>query len=613
MRRRSNSAMVAAARGLTFITRASPRQLVAAALLQVVGAVSALVLVYAAKLVLDSLLRSADGSGMTIGDLVFPLGVLAVATALNSAVSNLQSQQQRLLAEDVETHTWRGLLAVLGQVDLRDIESPSFAEQSARLQSHAVNRPYMIATGTLLMLGSGVTVISLAVAVLAIQPLLVPVLLVAGVPSVLLSRRASRTELAFAKRWSPTYRQRHYYRRLLSEQAFAKEVRSFQLQDELERRHVTLSAEYRGGLAKHVRMRQRYAVMNSVITGLFLTGALAVIVWLVASGRMGIAEAGAAVVAVRLLNTSLNGVFVSIGTLIESGLFLGELREFLEEWKVAPGPTPSLVPLRRGINLRGVAYRYPETDRDVLMDVDIDIQPGQLVALVGENGSGKSTLGKLVAGLYAPSSGEMRWDGAVVDEEKRSEVRRSVSVIFQDFSKYDLTAVDNLELADQHDHEQLLRAMRAARVDDVLLSLPQGLDTQLGRAFEGGIDLSGGQWQRVAIARALVRAAPVLVLDEPSSALDPRAEYELFSDIRGRVGDRAVLLISHRYANLHLADRIYVLQEGRVVDSGTHDDLIERQGLYAQLYGMQAQAYGAASRNGVPSVSSMRSNNRPRS
>jgi ATP-binding cassette subfamily B protein len=319
---------------------------------------------------------------------------------------------------------------------------------------------------------------------------------------------------------------------------------------------------------------------------------------------MGISEAGAAVVAVRLLNGALNGVFGSVGTIIESGLFLGDLQEFLTEWAPPRTPAPQPLPLREGISLRDVSFRYPETDRDVLAEVDIDLLPGQLVALVGENGSGKTTLGKLVAGLYPPSAGELRWDGAAVDDDVRAAVRRSVSVIFQDFLRYELSATDNVQLAAEHDPERLLRALRAARVDDVLLSLPQGLDTVLGKSYEGAVDLSGGQWQRVAIARALVRDAPVLVLDEPSSALDPRAEHELFSDIRGRVGDRAVLLISHRYANLHLADRIYVLQQGRVVDAGTHDELMARQGLYAQLYGLQAQAYAAPARSVVPSAAS---------
>jgi ATP-binding cassette subfamily B protein len=597
---------VAALQGLRFVARASRRQFLAAAALQLVGAVSSLALVYAAKLVLDRLLGTAEGE-IGVRDILLPLGVLAIATALNGAVSGLQSQQQRLLAEDVETSTWRDLLAVTGRVDLRLVESPAFAERSERIQSNAVQRPYVIATATLTLLGNAVTVVTLVVAVLTLEPLLVPVLLLAGLPSVVLSKRASRTEMSFTRYWSPLYRRRHYHRRLLSEQVFAKEVRSFQLQDELERRHIELSRRFRDGLLHQVRLRQRYTLVNSLITGLLLATALAVIVWLVAVGRMGLAEAGAAVVAVRLLNGALAGAFSSIGTVIESNLFLVELHEFLAECAVPTEEETSRLQLERGIALRGVHYRYPGTDRDVLADVDIDVLPGQLVVLVGENGSGKSTLAKVVAGLYAPSAGRVCWDEAVVDDGLRAAVRRSVSVIFQDFAKYELSAADNVELAADRDPDRLLRAVRAARVDDVLLSLPEGLDTPLGKAFEGAVDLSGGQWQRVALARALVRDAPLLVLDEPSSALDPRAEQRLFADIRGRVGERAVLLISHRYSNLHLADRIYVLQDGRVVDSGTHDELIAREGLYAQLYTLQAAAYATSPRSAVPNSASMRS------
>jgi ATP-binding cassette subfamily B protein len=213
---------VAAARGLRFVAGASPRQFLSAAILQVIGALSSVFLVYAAKLVLDSLVRSASGTVLSATDIVLPLSVLAVATALNGAVSSVQSQQLRLLAEDVENHTWREVLSVTGRVELRQIESPSFAERSERLQSNSLNRPYAIANATLTLLGSVVTVVTLVAAVLAIEPLLVPVLLLAGLPSVILSRKAAATELSFTKRWSLTYRERQYYRSLLSQQSFAK-------------------------------------------------------------------------------------------------------------------------------------------------------------------------------------------------------------------------------------------------------------------------------------------------------------------------------------------------------------------------------------------------------
>ncbi|MGY1779769.1 ABC transporter ATP-binding protein [Geodermatophilus sp. SYSU D01036] len=573
------------------MAKASPRQFVLAALLQVLGAVAATALVYAAKLTLDVLLTTDPGDAVSLTDVTSALVVLALATAVSGAAGSLQAQQQRLLAEDISTQTWRELLEVTGRVDLGLLESPSFAERSDRLQNNALGRPLTIATATLGLVGSAVTVVALTTAVLAIEPLLVPVLLLAGLPSILLSRKASSTEMAFVRRWSPSFRLRHYYRRVLSEQAFAKEVRSFHLQPEAEQRHLRLSGEYRAGLGSHVRRRQLLGVANALVTGAVLAGALTLIVWLVSAGRMSLSGAGAAVVAVRLLSAALDRVFASVGSILESSDFLNELHVFLQEAAVMPASSPAPLALRSGVALRGVGFRYPETDRDVLADVDLEILPGQLVALVGENGSGKSTLAKIVAGLYAPTQGEVCWDGQPVDDPLRAAVRASVSAIYQDFVLYDLSVADNVELTSSHDPERIRAALRAAGMENAVLRLPHGLDTILGRSFEGAVELSGGQWQRVALARALVRPSSLLVLDEPSSALDPRTEHELFSDLRRLAGDRAVLLVSHRYGNLHLADRIVVLQEGRVVDQGTHDELIARQGLYAQLYGLQAGSY----------------------
>lgn len=587
VRRRAGSALASIGSAIRLVATASPRQFATAAGLQLLTAVAATALVYAAKLTLDALLGQQHISGSVIASLV----VLALATALNGVAGSLQGQQQRLLAEDVGTATWRQLLAVMGRVDLEAMDSPSFVAKAERLENNAFFRPLDIATSTLSLLGSGVTVVALAAAVLAIQPLLVPVLLIAGVPSIYLSRRAGALELSFVERWNAVFRLRHYYRELLTAQHYAKEVRTFQTQPELEERHVQLSAEYRRGLAHQVRRRQVYGVGNALLTGLVLTIALGAIVWLVSVGRMNLAEAGAAVLAVRLLSSSLNGVFASVGTILEASAFFGDLQEFLRTTPVPAGPEPEPLELRRSISFRGAGFRYPETDRDVLLDIHLDIEPGQFIALVGENGSGKSTLAKLITGLYAPTRGQLLWDGRPVDDELRRAVRRSVSAIYQDFVRYDLSAADNVALDSSLDRSAIETAMEVARIGAAVSRLPRGVDTILGRSFEGAVDLSGGQWQRIALARALVRPAPLLVLDEPSSALDPRTEHELFSDLRALARGRTVLLVSHRYANLHLADRIVVMQEGRIIDQGTHDDLMARDGLYAQLYQFQAGSY----------------------
>lgn len=590
--RRPVSAANAAVRALRLVATASPRTFIAAAALQLIGAVAAIALVYAAKLTLDAVLLAEDGTATP--SLVAALGVLAFATAIGGVAGVLQAQQQRILAEDVGTHTWQDLVAVLGRVDMELIDSPTFSEQSERLQTNALNRPLSIATATLGLLGSGVTVTSLTVAVLTLEPLLVPVLLLAGLPSVYLSQRASASEFDFSRRWSDVYRLRHYHRQILSTPAFAKEVRSFQLQRENERRHLELSAEYRTGLVQQVRRRQLMGLASALFTGVVLALALGVIVWLLTSDRMTLSDAGAAVVAVRLLSGALNRVFSSVGTIVESSVFLTDLHRFLETAEVSATDESGAMPLQSRVSLTNVRFRYPETDRDVLEDINIEIEAGQFIGLVGENGSGKSTLAKIVSGLYAPTAGEFMWDGLKVSAETREAVRRSVGTVLQDFAQYDLSAADNIELGSDVDADRLWSAARRARVDDVLADLPNGIRTILGRRFEGAIDLSRGQWQRVALARALAKERPVLVLDEPSSALDPRTEHQLFADLRALAGQHAVLLVSHRYGSLHLTDRIIVLQDGRVVDEGTHEDLLARGGLYAQLYTMQAQSYRPA-------------------
>jgi ATP-binding cassette subfamily B protein len=241
--------------------------------------------------------------------------------------------------------------------------------------------------------------------------------------------------------------------------------------------------------------------------------------------------------------------------------------------------------------LRGVSFNYPERDRPAVDGVDLEIRAGEVVALVGENGSGKTTLAKIVAGLYDPATGTRCWDGVKVPA---SDVRASVTVIFQDFLRYQMTLRDNIVISDPDrpaGDDMAVDAIRLAGLLPMARELPDGLDTMLGRDLDEGTDLSEGQWQRVALARALHRDTAVVVLDEPTSALDPRAEHQLFADVRATLGGRAALLISHRFSSTRLADRIYVMSNGRVAECGTHGDLMARAGLYAELYRLQSSAY----------------------
>jgi ATP-binding cassette subfamily B protein len=598
-----------AAGALGLVARSSPRGFGLAVALQVLGAAAAAALVLSARLTLEGLLRPSP----TLRDIVLPLVVLAVASTLGSVVSGWQVQQQRLLGEDAARTAWTRLLAVTSRVDLRVIQTPAFADRVERIQEHALGRPSQIADACLTLIGSSISLLTLVVAVLALQPLLVPLLLIAGIPTVVLSRVASRTEFDFYRRWGELARRRHYLRTLLGHQHYAHEVRAFGTQERLEHRHHDSSMRYRRALRVQVRRRQILALAGAALAALALSATLGVIAWLVASGRMSLARAGAAVIAVRLLAGQIDRFFAAVNSIVEAAPFLADLQALLAEADL-PAPTPERAwPLRDGLSLRDVRFRYDADGPEVLRGIDLDIRAGEVVALVGENGSGKSTLAKIVSGLYRPAAGEVSWDGRRLDDVDRPGLRRSVTTLFQDFIAYDFTAADNIELEDREDREDgqdlkapggaqdlkdaqahaALRARIEAAAEDAgiaerIRTLPDGFDAMLGLAFSGGQELSGGQWQRVALARAAARDSPLVVLDEPTSSLDPRAEQALFADLRKAFDGRAVLLVSHRYGNLHLADRIYVLQDGAVVEQGGHRALVARDGLYAELYRLQS-------------------------
>ncbi|MFC4943917.1 ABC transporter ATP-binding protein [Pseudonocardia sp. GCM10023141] len=568
------------------VRRADAAGTTVAAAMQVVSALAALGLVAAAKFTFDALLQPETAA---LGLVPALLG-LAFMTALSGSVGALQTQQNRLLSERVGQRVWDRILDTAARADLYTYESAGFATALERVEQNAVSRPFLVTTSLLGLLGSLLGVVTMSAVLIGVEPLLVPILLAAGIPAVLLSRWASRTEFAFAARLTATFRRRNYVRDLLTQRPYAAELRAFGSGGHLRGRHDELNRTFEAELRSQVRRRQVIAVLTTLGVGVALTVALLAIVALVRSGRIDLAAAGAAAIAVRLLSGQLSTAFASIAGLIESAPFLADLERFAAS---APPATPpgTKHALRSGVALRGIHFRYPEQSRAALEAIDLDIGAGEVVALVGENGSGKTTLAKIVAGLYEPDEGTREWDGRRASSE---DVRASVSVILQDFVRYQMSLRDNIVVSDTDrsaSDDAVLDAARRGGALSAMTDLPHGLDTMLGRDLDEGLDLSGGQWQRVALARALYRDTPLVVLDEPAAALDPRAEHELFDDVRRVLGGRSALLISHRFSSTRMADRIYVLSQGRVVEHGTHDELVARAGLYAELYTLQSTAY----------------------
>ncbi|MGH3823306.1 MAG: ATP-binding cassette domain-containing protein, partial [Pseudonocardiaceae bacterium] len=432
--------VVGAALRLTW--QASHRGFLLAAFLQIMGALSISAAVVVGQLALTVILDAQRGPADVRGLAVLVV-LLAAVTAVGSAAATFQQQQQRLLSEEVSTSAWRRLLDVTGRVELELYESPGFYDQLQRVQGNALLRPITVTMSVFGLIGSAAGTVGLLLVLLIIDPLLVPVLILAGIPSVLLSRRASRLEFRFAAATSPVYRAREYLRAVLTGRDEAKEVRAFGAESALRSRHDDRSQSVLSALRRHVRHRQSYALAGVATTALALGMSLAMLVWFLSIGRITLADAGAAALGIRLLSSRLDQLFQSVAGLFESSVFLEDLDQFLGLAAVTDGRGTGTAPtLRQGIGVHNVSYTYPGSAQPVLHEVSLSIGAGEVVAIVGENGSGKTTLVKLIAGLYPPGSGNITWDGIEVSELAPPDVRRSVAVIFQDFVHYQLSALE---------------------------------------------------------------------------------------------------------------------------------------------------------------------------
>lgn len=538
----------------------------------------------------------ADRLGRGLNLIIPQLLIFGAVTAVMKISQAFQGYFQEILQKKTSRRAMEGVLDVAAAVDLQAFEQPDFFDRLKRSELNSQMRPHSMVWGLFGMIGSTFGLIGISVSLFIIKPFLLPLVLVAYLPIWFAKRKGALEMWAQFRDLSQLRREKDYLRTVLTGRDEAKEVRAFGIATLLRRRYDDL---YDHEIAESLKLARRNlgrSLTSSTLTILMSAGVLLLLAWLVLHQGMAISAAAAAVAAIQMMSTRIEGVLNGATNIFETSLFLEDYQSFIDlrpviEEKRPTGMAPEGF---RRLEVRDVAFSYPGSKRQALKGVSLEINRGEIIALVGENGSGKTTLAKLLAQLYPPSSGRILWDGTDTADLEPDGLRKSIALIFQDFVKFKLTARENIGMG-RHDKfddvEAIFAAARRSGADSFMRKLPQGYETILAKEFKGGRDLSVGQWQRVALARAFFRDAPFIILDEPTAALDPRAEKELFDHIRELTEGRSVLLISHRFSSVRSADRIYVLQEGTVVEDGTHEELMRNSGLYAELFTMQASAY----------------------
>lgn len=589
------------------IWAASPALSITSLGLRVVRAFLPILMLYVGKLIIDEAVRLVGlgvefdslGGAWRSGLLHPLLWLLAIEFALAIAsdlLGRLVSYAETLLSELFTNATSIRLMEHAATLDLEDFEDPELQDKLDRARRQTMGRSNLMAQ-IFGQLQDVITVASFAVGLLVYAPWLILLLAVALIPAFIGESHFNALGYSLNFQWTPERRQLEYVRQTGASVESAKEVKIFNLHRFLVERYRTLADSFYRANRALARRRAFWGTLLAALGTLGYYVAYAYIAWRTVRGDFSIGDLTFLAGSFRRLRQLLEGLLVGFSQVASQALYLDDLFSFFAiepEIRSPENPIPFPKPIREGFVFENVGFRYPDAERWALRNLDFELRAGEVLALVGENGAGKTTLVKLLARLYDPDEGRILLDGRDLREYDLDEVRANIGVIFQDFVRYHLTAGENIGVGqiDAMDDEARIReSARRAMADEVIDSLPGGYDQLIGRRFRTGVDLSGGQWQKIAIARAYMRDAQVMILDEPTAALDARSEFEVFQRFKELSDQRTAVLISHRFSSVRMADRILVMEQGRLEASGTHEELMAEGGRYAELFELQAAGY----------------------
>jgi ATP-binding cassette subfamily B protein len=586
-------------RALRLVWQTAPNWTLVNSLLVFVNGLLPLAALYVMKRILDAVSASLAashpaGAFQPIVFWILLAGGVAILNALARSFSEYVSEAQSLQVTDAAADI---LHAQSIAVDLEYYEDSTYYDTLHRAQKEAPYRPTRIVNGLVQVAQNGISLLGILGLLVSFNWLLALVLLSAALPGAFVRLLHSRRLYGFEQAQTEKERRAWFYHIAMTDVPYAKELRLFDLGKLFQTRYRDLRQQIRDGKLALSLRRVRSDLFAQVLTTAALFGSLA---WIVRQAVLGAVSLGDLAIfyvgfqsGLRFLQSVLRG----LAGLYEDNLFLTNLYQFLDlKQKIAapPQPRPVPQPMSRGIRLHDIGFTYPGREEEVLHDISLTLTPGEVIALVGENGSGKTTLIKLLCRLYDPTHGDITVDGIDLRALDPVQWRREVSVAFQDYAHYALTALENIWLGNvdnDPDPELIAQAGRRTGADAVIRRLPQAYDTMLGRWFQEGQELSVGEWQKIALARTFWREAHILILDEPSSSLDPLAEEAFFREFRGLLDGRSAILISQRLSAVQMTDCIYVMERGRIVERGTHAALLAENGHYARLYRAQAQHY----------------------
>ncbi len=542
-------------------------------------------------------IAQARAQGLSLHDIIPTIVGLWLATGVQRALGSYAGYGRQLFVRRVELEAERRLLAKASKLDMGHFDNSDWHDRLARAKRDVSWRPGDLTWSILGLSGNIVTIFLMAGLLASLHWVLVVLALAAAVLSLALERRVTARLYEYFYKETPEERERQYLGDLLVQPRTNKEIRAYVLADYLLGRHTDLSESL---YAKRVKMLRSGANM-SMLTGLVTGTALALAYLFVASrGVLGSISPGGVVLVIGAF-TSVSGTLANISSTFvavdQHTTFLGDYFSFLAIPPLLPvpaAPRPVPAPPIAGIAFDNVTFSYPGGTEPAVSGLTLRIKQGELMALVGDNGAGKSTLVKLLLRFYDVNRGSVRIGGVDVRDIAPESLRDRIGVLFQDYASYELSVRENVVMGRPDgtpDDRKVLQALKDSRSEWLVNKMPKGLDSKVGRLFEGGHDLSGGEWQRLALARIMYRDADIWILDEPTSSLDPEAEAAIFAELKESLRGRIGLVISHRFSTVRIADRIAVVEGGHITELGTHDELIKAQGRYAHLFELQAAGY----------------------